>query len=91
MPLFGSHLSVAGGLHKAVETAAELKMCTVQIFTHSPSQWGVKPADLTQQSSASQECSGSTIPRWQGKLLADENVRRFREAIDRWGIQRPCA
>ena len=33
MPLFGSHLSIAGGYHKAVYKAAEYGMETVQIFT----------------------------------------------------------
>ena len=33
MPLFGAHLSIAGGLHNAVAAAVELKCDTVQIFT----------------------------------------------------------
>lgn len=84
MPLFGSHLSVAGGLYKAVDAAAELGMSTVQIFTHSPSQWSVKAVaeDVAGTNSAS---------RWQPKLLADDDIRRFREAIARTGITRPCA
>ena len=92
MPLFGSHLSIAGGLYKAVDAAAELGMSTVQIFTHSPSQWSVKPVapDSTSRTS-SPELANSGGPQWQGKLLADEDIRRFREAIERTGIQRPCA
>ncbi len=43
MPLFGAHMSIAGGLYKAVEAAAAHGMDTVQIFTHSPSQWVAKP------------------------------------------------
>ncbi len=43
MPLFGAHLSIAGGYHKAVEAAVELGMETVQLFTSSPSQWSRKP------------------------------------------------
>ncbi len=39
MPLFGAHLSVAGGLHKAVEAAVALGCDTVQVFTKSPSAW----------------------------------------------------
>lgn len=41
MPLLGAHLSIAGGFYRAVESAAELGMDTVQVFTHSPSQWSV--------------------------------------------------
>jgi deoxyribonuclease IV len=92
MPLFGSHLSIAGGLYKAVDAAAELGMSTVQIFTHSPSQWSVKAA--TKDVSASTRPSKSveqSSPLWHGKVLADEDIRKFREAIERSGIQRPCA
>ncbi len=66
MPLFGSHLSIAGGYYKAVDTAAELGLQTVQLFTKNNNQWAGKP-------------------------LSDEDVRLFREAVQRTGIQRPCA
>jgi deoxyribonuclease IV len=44
MPLFGAHMSIAGGYHKAIEEAVALKCETVQLFTKSPSQW--KAPDL---------------------------------------------
>ncbi len=66
MPLFGSHLSIAGGYYKAVEAAAELGMDAVQIFTKNNNQWAAKP-------------------------LSDDDVRLFREAIERTGIQQPVA
>ena len=43
MPLLGSHLSIAGGYHKAPEAAGALGMDTVQIFTKSNAQWRAKP------------------------------------------------
>ena len=43
MPLFGSHLSIAGGYYKAVEVAAELGLQTVQKFTKNNKQWAAKP------------------------------------------------
>ncbi|QDT39388.1 deoxyribonuclease IV [Stratiformator vulcanicus] len=43
MPLFGAHLSIAGGYHKAAEAAAALKMDCVQIFTKNNNQWRAKP------------------------------------------------
>lgn len=43
MPLFGAHLSIAGGYHKAIDAAVALGMETVQLFTSSPSQWSRKP------------------------------------------------
>lgn len=39
--MLGAHLSIAGGFYRAVESAAELGMDTVQVFTNSPSQWSV--------------------------------------------------
>ncbi|QEL20070.1 deoxyribonuclease IV [Limnoglobus roseus] len=65
MPLFGAHLSVAGGLSKAVDAAVALGMQTVQIFTHSPSQWVVKP---------------TPDGRWEGKELPEDEVTAFRQA-----------
>ncbi|MBX3437392.1 MAG: deoxyribonuclease IV [Planctomycetaceae bacterium] len=43
MPLFGSHLSIAGGYYKAARAAAELGMDTVQVFTKNNNQWRAKP------------------------------------------------
>lgn len=43
MPLFGAHMSIAGGYYKAVVTAAEYGCGTVQIFTKNNNQWRGKP------------------------------------------------
>jgi deoxyribonuclease-4 len=45
MAILGAHMSVAGGLYKAIDAAVALKMDTVQIFTASPSQWAAKPLE----------------------------------------------
>jgi endonuclease IV len=45
LPLLGSHLSIGGDMHKAADKAPVLGMDTVQIFTHSPSQWAVTPVN----------------------------------------------
>ncbi len=45
MPLFGAHLSIAGGLHNALLSAQALNCETVQLFTANPSQWTSR--DLT--------------------------------------------
>lgn len=66
MPLFGSHLSIAGGYFKAVDAAAALGLQTVQLFTKNNNQWAGKP-------------------------LTEDDVRQFRDAIDRTGVVRPCA
>jgi deoxyribonuclease-4 len=43
MPLFGAHMSVAGGLHNAVAASVEQACDTVQIFTKNANQWAAKP------------------------------------------------
>ena len=44
--MFGSHLSIAGGLHNALLKAEELGAECVQIFTKNQQQWRCKPLDL---------------------------------------------
>jgi len=39
MPLFGAHLSIAGGFHQALLDAQAYGFDTVQVFTKAPSQW----------------------------------------------------
>ena len=43
MSIFGAHMSIAGGYHKAVEAAARSGCDCVQIFTKNNSQWRGKP------------------------------------------------
>ncbi len=43
MPKFGSHLSISGGLEKAVYAAQELGFDTVQIFSKNSNQWKASP------------------------------------------------
>jgi deoxyribonuclease-4 len=75
MPLLGAHLSVAGGLYKAVKSAVDLGMDTVQIFTHSPQSWSV---------------TGGTSG-WTAKTIADSDLRDFRSALDDSTLHRPVA
>jgi endonuclease IV len=41
--MFGSHLSVSGGLHKALDAAEALGLETLQVFTQAPAQWKLTP------------------------------------------------
>src|SRR5271170_3583334 len=41
--MFGSHLSIAGGLYRAVVEAESLGFQTVQIFTRNQQQWRAPP------------------------------------------------
>jgi len=41
--MYGSHLSIAGGLHNALIQAAQLNLDCVQVFTKNQRQWNFKP------------------------------------------------
>jgi deoxyribonuclease-4 len=41
--LLGSHVSIAGGLHKAFPTAQKIGCTAIQIFTKNATRWKVKP------------------------------------------------
>jgi deoxyribonuclease-4 len=43
--LLGSHLSISGGHHNAVDEAAGLRMEALQIFTRNSNQWAAKPIE----------------------------------------------
>ncbi|MBA4120549.1 MAG: deoxyribonuclease IV [Isosphaera sp.] len=43
--MIGSHLSVAGGVHKAVEQAAAMGLECVQVFTKNQQQWSAPPME----------------------------------------------
>jgi deoxyribonuclease IV len=43
MPVFGAHVSVAGGFANAVTASAALGCGTLQIFTKTPNAWNAKP------------------------------------------------
>ncbi|MCP3905608.1 MAG: deoxyribonuclease IV [Planctomycetes bacterium] len=43
--MFGSHLSIAGGLVNALLEAERLKLDCVQVFTKNQRQWAVRPLD----------------------------------------------
>ena len=43
MPRFGAHLSIAGGVEKAVDRARDLRADCLQLFLKSPSQWRFAP------------------------------------------------
>jgi deoxyribonuclease-4 len=43
--MFGSHLSIAGGMHNALLEAEKLKLQCVQVFTKNQQQWAAKPLE----------------------------------------------
>lgn len=66
--MYGSHLSVAGGMYKAVNSAVALGFDTVQVFTHAPAMWAVKK---------------DTSGKWVGKPLADDVCSAWGEACSK--------
>ena len=46
MPLFGAHMSIAGGYHNALVAAHDHGCQTVQLFTKNNNQW--KGKELTE-------------------------------------------
>ncbi|MCZ2342199.1 MAG: deoxyribonuclease IV [Bacteroidales bacterium] len=81
MPLIGAHLSIAGGFDKAVTAAMALGMDTVQIFTHAPSRWEVKPRATKSGSSSG----------WSGNPIPPEQATTFRQAVQASPLQMPTA
>lgn len=58
-PLFGAHMSVAGGYHKAVVAAHAVRLETVQLFTKNNNQWKAPPI-TAEQAAAFREAIEST-------------------------------
>ncbi len=85
MPLLGAHMSIAGGLYKAVDAAAELGMETVQIFTASPSQWSVSPVVAGRRRTR----SAKRADVWKEKEFTAEQVERFVHALTESRIRHP--
>ena len=54
--MFGSHLSIAGGMHNALTKAEELGCETVQVFTKNQQQWKCKPLEAEAVECWSREC-----------------------------------
>lgn len=85
MSLLGAHLSIAGGLYKAVEEAVRLGCDTVQLFTASPNSWNVRPV------SPPPPATRTTVNPWIGKPLSDDDVKRFRTALKAAKLKYPTA
>ncbi len=79
MPLFGAHLSIAGGLHNALLDAHARGMDTVQLFSASPQSWPFVP------SSRSPNGAG----RWHAPDLSAEQVDSFRRTLRQTKLKHP--
>jgi deoxyribonuclease-4 len=79
MPLFGAHMSIAGGLHKALELAQAHGCQTVQLFTASPQNWAVQPSPR-----------GKTTFRSARELTLEE-VQSFRRTLRKSRLRQPIS
>jgi deoxyribonuclease-4 len=80
MPLFGAHLSIAGGLHKALLAAQAHGCDAVQLFTASPQIWPVKPLPATQTALQFGKDLTKNSNQWRAREFTDAEVQAFQEA-----------
>ncbi|MDD5646334.1 MAG: deoxyribonuclease IV [Candidatus Bipolaricaulis sp.] len=57
----GSHLSVAGGFARAVDTAERLGASALQVFTRAPSAWRARPIDAAEAAAFRDRASQSGL------------------------------
>jgi deoxyribonuclease-4 len=79
MPLFGAHMSIAGGYHRALLLAQQYGCEAVQLFTSQPKTWPVKPAEKTKSRSA--KSLTQSPGAWCARELADAEVQTFQETL----------
>src|SRR5579871_2446812 len=92
MPPLGAHMSISGGLYKAIEAAATLGMDCVQIFTGNPNQWSVKAVNSAEKTNfGSGEFLTKNNNQWRAKPLTEGEIGQFRETLSRTGVQLPVA
>jgi deoxyribonuclease IV len=87
MPLFGAHMSIAGGLHKAVEAAQAHGCGTLQIFTAAPQQWPVTPLPAAPTAFQSGKLLTKNAGQWAARDLGAEEVKTFRRALRKSGLR----
>ncbi|MDZ7377382.1 MAG: deoxyribonuclease IV [candidate division KSB1 bacterium] len=61
MLLLGAHVSIAGGLARALERAEQIGCTVAQIFTKNQLQWYGKPLAISEQNSFADALSQSTV------------------------------
>jgi deoxyribonuclease-4 len=66
--MFGSHLSIAGGLHNAILSAEKLGMDTVQIFSKNQKTWSAPPLE---QQTVDDWCSHCTRMKFKQTVSHD--------------------
>ncbi len=62
MPLFGCHVSIAGGMNLAVDRGRELGCDAIQVFTKNQNQWKAKPLDPADVKEFKRKAKGGPWP-----------------------------
>ena len=80
--LLGAHMSIAGGLYRAVERARQVGCDCVQIFTTPPRGWGL-PATTAAPAgaSAARQAAARATGEPRAEPLPVDAVRRFQETL----------
>jgi deoxyribonuclease-4 len=91
MPLFGAHMSIAGGCHNALLAARDHGCPAVQLFTANPNSWQVKPSPAPGTTSGSGKLLTKNANQWVGRDLTDADVALFRRTRRETGVRRTAA
>jgi len=91
MPLFGAHMSIAGGCHNALLAARDHGCDSVQLFVSPPKVWPVKPPPEGPTKSRSGKLLTKNSNQWRGKDLTDDEVRVFRRLLRQTKLRYPTA
>ena len=81
MPLFGAHMSIAGGVCKALESAHALGMQTVQLFTASPQKWPVTQLPIGKTAFSTGVSFTKNNNQWAGKAFSPDEPAEFRTLL----------
>src|SRR4051794_10850115 len=91
MPLFGAHMSTAGGLYNALVKAQALDCDTVQLFVSQPRVWPVTPVPEAEGVSRFGKFLTKNASQWKGRELGDDEVATFRRMLRASKLRYPTA
>jgi deoxyribonuclease-4 len=91
MPLFGAHMSIAGGYHNALLHAQEYGCDTVQLFVSQPRAWPVTAAPAGKTIFQSGKFLTKSANQWRAKELTDDDINTFHETLCNTRLRLPLA
>jgi deoxyribonuclease-4 len=91
MPLFGAHMSIAGGHHNALIAAGKYDCEAVQLFVSQPRAWPVSRVPDARTNLQSGKFLTKNSNQWRAKALCDTDVGSFREALAQTRVRRLLA